>query len=112
MESDNEVTVHDYAERVRGGSHSSGHRSNHHSDDLLRRDHDHDHDHDGMRGGDDDTRSIGASTSAGMMGLGGPAGMNVNAMMQGMTGGFVGRNYFDYSQLENWAQDEKVSTLR
>lgn len=58
-----------------------------------------------MGGMDDDGRSIGASTAAGLMG----PGMNVtHAMMQGMTGGFVGRNYFDYSQLENWAQDEKI----
>lgn len=112
LESDGEPTIHDYADRVRSGSHggSSGHgshhRTSHHdNNDHMNRDL---HDEDAMRA-DDDARSIGASTAAGMMGLGGPGGVGgLSGMMQGMNGGFVGRNYFDYSQLESWAQEEKV----
>jgi len=114
LESDAEPSIHDYVDRVSGGSSSgSGHESvfrrlsGHDQDreDVIRRQEELEREGGSMRGGvDDDGRSIGAST-AGLMG----PGMGVShAMMQGMTGGFVGRNYFDYSQLETWAQNEKV----
>lgn len=52
----------------------------------------------------DDVRSIGASTTA-------PAAHPslAQTLMAGMNGGFVGHNTFDYSHLELWARDEKIS---
>lgn len=82
----------DYADRVRR---SIGDESPHpdEDDDVDRR----------MRDVDDN-RSIGASTAAGMMTMG-----SMGQILTGMGGGFVGRNHFDYSHLEKWAQEEKVS---
>jgi magnesium transporter len=75
------------------GSHGEGRRrmsDDHHSEHSPRM--------------DEDNRSIGASTAAGLGGLGG--GMQG---MTGMNGGFVGRNFFNYSEMESWANQEKVA---